>query len=184
MRERHGEGHSPLETERKAPDKLVLRAPDALRKRRARRTEGSSCEGPVLLNGHVVVEAERLRHISHSATSAHRRERTEEKCFAARGAQQPEQEPDEGGLPRTVRPEEPETSPLLTARSTESTAVKAPKCLATPRVSASTANGLDLLLVRQASNDDGVLEAGLQRFGPLRENIRRGPHPPGGPPPP
>src|SRR5207245_8179532 len=63
-------------------------------------------EGEVLGRGEVVVQAQALRHVPDPPPGAARRRLAEEPYLAARGAQQAEQQPDQGGLPGAVRPEE------------------------------------------------------------------------------
>src|ERR1039458_6375925 len=81
-------------------------------------------------------------------------------------------------FPAPFAPRRPTTSPLLTAMSTESTAVRTPKRMVKLRTSASTGIAPHLLLVAQRGDDDGILESWLQRLGPLGQVVRRRPHPP------
>ena len=182
--ERHREGHPPLEAERKVPDQLVGRAPDALRQDGPRRTEGGSREAPVLENGHVVVETQRLRHVSHFAASAHRREGPEQERIAARGTQQPEQEADEGGLPGTVRAEQPDDLAACDGQIDRVDSREGPEALGHAAGLGEHGHRADPPLVGEGGNDHGVLEVGLHRLGALGQDTRRGPQAPCPPPPP
>src|ERR1039458_10059263 len=102
MGERNGKGHPPLHPERQRSDEFVFGFTDARRQDRTANSKSCGREVPILSHRQVVVESERLRHVSHSTTPSPRRSPGEQPCAAAGRTQQSEQNSDERRLAGTV----------------------------------------------------------------------------------